>query len=359
MAESELSELLSYEAIKGSRYDEWLNLAPAERLAELARGWWSLENVPSPDTGAWTPFVDGAGRDLRFELLSLVGRHRGEAVADEGALVDLFLWHRPFVAGAPTAVTGALALATWSEARCLGLVGANSLSEAGLALLDEHTGVAPPLPVPDRLATAYAAVGSVVGRTHLQADLSAVVVGTPAPTLAALLDSIADRETRGTASVWRFSPDTVRRALDRGQHADELLEGLAEVAATGIPQTLEYLVRDVQRRHGAVRMSEAVCFLRGDDIALLAEIAADRKLRSLELRPRPNRPHQREATSGDARRATQGRLRTGPGGPRRSHRVRQRRTETGIGEANIRAARTRGATRPRRGGVACGRRRGG
>ena len=38
-------------------------------------------------------------------------------------------------------------------------------------------------------ATAYAAVGSVVGRTHLQADLSAVVVGTPAPTLAALLDS--------------------------------------------------------------------------------------------------------------------------------------------------------------------------
>ena len=44
-------------------------------------------------------------------------------------------------------------------------------------------------------------------------------------------------------------------------------------------------------------MSEAVCFLRGDDIALLAEIAADRKLRSLELQLlAPTCPHQRKAT---------------------------------------------------------------
>ncbi|MFC8894620.1 hypothetical protein [Streptomyces cinereoruber] len=44
-------------------------------------------------------------------------------------------------------------------------------------------------------------------------DLTAAVAGMPSVRVAELLDSTADREINGTASVWRFSADSVRLAL--------------------------------------------------------------------------------------------------------------------------------------------------
>ncbi|WP_351231152.1 helicase-associated domain-containing protein [Streptomyces sp. NPDC002133] len=69
------------------------------------------------------------------------------------------------------------------------------------------------------------------GTDRIGADLTAVVTGTPSAPLAALLDLVADRETSGTASVWRFSPGSVRRALDAGHSPDELTADLGAVAA--------------------------------------------------------------------------------------------------------------------------------
>ena len=118
----------------------------------------------------------------------------------------------------------------------------------------------------------------------LQADLTAVVAGTPTARLAAVLDSAADRETSGVASVWRFDGRSVRRALDAGQTPQELEAALTEVAPAGMPQPLAYLIRDAGRRHGRIRAQAAACCLRSDDEALLAEAAADRMLRALGLR---------------------------------------------------------------------------
>lgn len=111
-----------------------------------------------------------------------------------------------------------------------------------------------------------------------------MVTGTPAAELAELLDLAADSESVAAASTWRFSPASVRRALDAGHDAGRLLAELAAVAIGGLPQPLAYLIGDVARRHGAVRGHEATCCLRSDDPALLAEIAADRRLRGLGLR---------------------------------------------------------------------------
>jgi len=59
---------------------------------------------------------------------------------------------------------------------------------------------------------------------------------------------------------------------------------LREVAAGGaLPQVLEYLLADVARQHGAVRVRAVRCVLRADDPALLAEIAGARALRPLRL----------------------------------------------------------------------------
>jgi hypothetical protein len=50
------------------------------------------------------------------------------------------------------------------------------------------------------------------------------------------------------------------------------------------PQPLRYLIRDVGRRHGELRLSAALSVIRSDDIARLAEAAVDRSLRHLGLR---------------------------------------------------------------------------
>ncbi|MET9493857.1 helicase-associated domain-containing protein [Streptomyces sp. NPDC006552] len=115
-------------------------------------------------------------------------------------------------------------------------------------------------------------------------DLTAVVTGTPSARLATFLDSVADRETSGTASVWRFSAASVRRALDAGRAPDEITAALAAGSATAVPQPLTYLIADTARRHGRMRVAPAAGVIHGDEPALLAELAAQRGLSRLGLR---------------------------------------------------------------------------
>ena len=75
-----------------------------------------------------------------------------------------------------------------------------------------------------------------------------------------MVEQAADVESRGTATVYRFGADSVRRALDAGTTADECT--LEEASPNGVPQPLSYLVRDVARRHGLVRVGRASSFLR-------------------------------------------------------------------------------------------------
>ncbi|MFD8707450.1 helicase C-terminal domain-containing protein [Kitasatospora sp. NPDC059648] len=151
---------------------------------------------------------------------------------------------------------------------------------------------------------------AATGTARFGSDLTAVVSGTPSAALAALLDSVADRESAGAASVWRFSPGSVRRALDAGLTPDTLTADLAAVALAAVPavvpdverlpgrlpgrlsgphpeplpQPLSYLIHDTARRHGQVRVASAACVIHGQEPALLAELVAHRKLAPLGLR---------------------------------------------------------------------------
>jgi hypothetical protein len=51
-----------------------------------------------------------------------------------------------------------------------------------------------------------------------------------------------------------------------------------------VPQPLAYLVDDIARRHGVIRVGLAKAYLRCDDEAVLSEILADRRSASLKLR---------------------------------------------------------------------------
>jgi hypothetical protein len=275
-------------------YDRWLEAEPAERLAQLVQAWWLLASTPTmaapPSLAAnraqgaaadrpWlSSDVDTGAIALRAAATRLAG---DGAPAEWPAFTELVCWHHPHIRRGDRDTLVRAVQAWHDEAAALGVLGAGQLSDAGRALVGEPDGVAGDGP---GLVAAFAGVGSVVRTAHLQADLTAVVTGTPAAALSTVLDATADRESVAAASTWRFSPASVRRALDAGHTADALLADLADIAAGAVPQTLEYLIRDIARRHGSIRASAAACCLRSDDTALLAEVAADRRLRALALR---------------------------------------------------------------------------
>lgn len=162
------------------------------------------------------------------------------------------------------------------EARLLGLAASGAGTPLLRALLGEDRAA---------LVTLVDAMLPAASTTAtFGSDLTAVVVGPPTGTLSALLDSCADRESRGGAVTWRFTTASVRRALDGGMTAALLAARLAEVAVASLPQPLTYLLADVGRRHGALRVAPAVAVIRCEDEALLAEVAVDRKLRHLAVR---------------------------------------------------------------------------
>src|SRR5699024_7948842 len=116
----------------------------------------------------------------------------------------------------------------------------------------------------------------------VQGDLTAVVPGRPDADLRALVELVADVESRGPGMTVRFSSDSVRRALDV-MDAEELLEQLAAASLTALPQPLEYLVRDVARSHGSVRIGPAGAYLRSEDPAALARLLTHPELTHLDL----------------------------------------------------------------------------
>jgi hypothetical protein len=258
--------------------DTWLAGTPAERLVPLLMTWWALPAAPTaPDVHgkqqtALLHAYDDMDRQLRHDLLTWFADHEpGATLVDRDELLAVLEWWKPYVYGEPET-----ACAILNEAASLGVVAAGGLSTWGRALVagEEH-----------ELAAAVAKwLPATTGSVRLQADLTAVVTGIPTAELAWLLDLTADPGERDTASVWRFSPSSVRRALDAGHTADWLLTALADAAAHGVPQPLEYLVRDVARRHGELVVAEVGCCVLAEDPTLLAEVAAQRGLMSLAPR---------------------------------------------------------------------------
>jgi hypothetical protein len=84
--------------------------------------------------------------------------------------------------------------------------------------------------------------------------------------------------------VYRVSEQSVRRALDAGRTASEIHGLFEKHSKTPIPQGLTYLVDDVARRHGQLRVGMATSFVRCEDPALLAQAVAAPALDGLQVR---------------------------------------------------------------------------
>ncbi|CAL9513194.1 hypothetical protein SUDANB140_03693 [Streptomyces sp. enrichment culture] len=264
-------------------YDAWAQQEPPEQFAVLLQAWRNLALTPAQardgDNKA-LPALAGAPPckaclQARHGLLAaaaqLPARQGTTATSDLGPLIA---WHRPLAHSSLSDGTpfGLVIL----EAEILGVLARGALSAFGIHLRADDT---EGLEIECRRL-----LPSATATTRIGADLTAVVTGTPSARLASLLDSVADREASGTASVWRFSAGSIRRALDAGRDPDAITTDLAAVAAGPLPQPLSYLITDTARGHGRVRVAPAACVLHGEEPGLLAELAAHRKLAKLGLR---------------------------------------------------------------------------
>ncbi|MEU5545406.1 helicase-associated domain-containing protein [Streptomyces sioyaensis] len=303
--------------------EEWLQLPDPERWAVLVAGWLRASRTPgvvgTADAkgralAALGPHLDRspAPEVRRRALALLAGLPPGTSVPATAVLARL-QWERPLRGGRPAAGQvsaddagdaagpgGAPApaddlrsrLAQWAltEAELLGVTGRGALSSHGRSLLDLPADTAAPTPAETDAAAARAAarlaplLPEPLDHVLLQADLTAVAPGPLHRPLAEALGVLADIESKGGATVYRFTPGSVRRALDAGRSAAELQEFLTAHSRTPVPQPLAYLIDDVARRHGHLRIGAASAYVRCDDDALLSEILADRRAAPLRLR---------------------------------------------------------------------------
>lgn len=287
-ASAQLVTVQNGELLPTAEADAWTRAEPAAALATLLTAWWELALTPThrvDEAGKQQPAmggraIGGGSRELRADLLdTLAGLGESTGATDFDAVIDLLVWRRPLIYGTAESL-GPFAVAARAEARAFGLVTDDALTPLGTALLAAEqasdpcpaliAAIADLLPPPTRVAT-------------FLPDLTAVVAGSAAVELAALLDDCADVESRDVASTWRFSPASVRRALDCGHGAEGLLGELAAVADKPLPQPLTYLVHDVARRHGQLRVHPVSCCVCVKDPALAAEVVRHRSLAPLTL----------------------------------------------------------------------------
>lgn len=258
------ADITADQALPTAAFDEWMALAPAARWARLAAAWLesdrSLGVAGAIDTKdkQIPPLLTRGPEHQAVVRRRLVVEALGDGgpgqAADQASVRARATWDRPAAwngGPAPAAV-----LVSWAEeeAELLGLAAMDSLSTfghlaAGGRLVDAESALAERAP-------------AVTTMFVLQADLTAVAPGELAAPVRAELDLLADVESKGAATVRRFSEASLRRGFDAGRTAEEILGFLEAHASHGVPQPLAYLVADLGRRHGQARVGTATSYVR-------------------------------------------------------------------------------------------------
>jgi len=260
-----------------SLYDIWLTQSASDKWQALVAPWLITSRVSglvgraeSKSVAALGPELDRIHaaplRRLTLQLLQEI-----DGAPQPQSLVDAARWH------APSKRTGGLQeeLIVWTlrEAEWLGITGQGALSAYGKALL-----------VGDDLAIIDSDLPQAVDHILIQSDNTAIAPGPLLHEIAQELALVADIESRGGATVYRFTEQTIRRGLDHGKTGDEIQAFLKRVSKTPIPQPLEYLISDISKKHGKLRVGNTSSFIRCEDPAVIAEILNDKRLDILRIR---------------------------------------------------------------------------
>ena len=264
-------------------YDAWAAAPPERRWVQFASAWLAMPRLPAlvgerddrdKVLAALGPEVERSGAPAgRRRVLDVLAEAEPGRSVERASVGALLVWSAPRRGGR---LRDLLHRWTLEEADQLGLTGRGGLASYARALLtaDERTAA----------ALLGALLPDPLDHVLIQPDLTVVAPGPLERDLARELALIADVESTGGATVFRISETTVRRALDAGRSAGDLHALFATRSRTPVPQALTYLVDDVARRHGRMRVGLASSYLRCDDEALVAEVLAAKRVAPLRLR---------------------------------------------------------------------------
>ena len=257
-----------------SAFDIWLTKSAEERWYSLVVLWLDTSRVSGligkisdKNVAPLGPELDRAGASLIRRSTLKVLNDNPQLMPDVKSLQEIVKWINPQRANNDYVEW------TLREAEWLGITGQGALSTFGSNLLNEK-----------EVLEIESALPRPVDHILIQADNSAVAPGPLTPELASEMGTIADIESRGGATVYRFSDSSIRRGLDHGKTGDQIKTFLSKISKTPMPQPLDYLITDIAKRHGRLRVGSAHTYIRCEDEGLVQQILHDKKCEHLRLR---------------------------------------------------------------------------
>ena len=277
-----LASLISIDAddriLPSNKFDIWLMQTPADRWQMLASQWLITSRVSGLVGRAEAKNVAALGPELdrvnaaRVRALTLELLRENQGIAPEwNSFKDVLSWRAPVRRN--SSLQDELAEWTLREAEWLGITGQGALSKFGAQFLDG-----------DDLSSINEDLPKTVDHILIQSDNTAIAPGPLEHEISQALAMMAEIESRGGATVYRFTESTIRRALDHGKTGDEIKTFLVKTSKNPMPQPLEYLIADVAKKHGKLRVGNTSSFIRCEDTALISQIMNDKKLEILALR---------------------------------------------------------------------------
>ena len=264
--------------IPSAQFDLWQNREPEDQWRDLVSLWRVTSRVAgligrndSRNITALSTELDRSNAALiRKLVLELLAENPSIAPTIKSAQKAI-LWRYPHRRG--ISITPELVEWTLREAEWLGITGGSAISAFGAKFIndEEVLGINAALPKP-------------VEHILVQADNTAIAPGPLTIDVARMLSTFADIESRGAATVYRFSESSIRRGLDHGHSGEEIKTFLAKTSKTPLPQPLEYLIADVAKKHGKLRVGYANTYLRCEDQGIISAILSDKKLEHLSFR---------------------------------------------------------------------------
>ena len=284
-------DIVNDRVVPTETFDVWAGFDAAQRWVVLVRAW-ALATEPISRAGSrdyndkpvppllrdYYPDIEAVRR--RAQIVRALRDVSASTPVDERSLLRHVLWECPGRWADGNVDPDDVIADNLDEMLLLGLRRDGALSdEARVALFTD--------PDPTVAAVALTKAGAFpasITTFTVGADLTALAPGELDPAVRGELERMADVESRGSASMYRFSDRSVRRALDLGLGSSDLLAFLDNHAKPAVPQALRYLIVDVARRHGSLRVGSVSGYVRSDEPALLAEVVRSKKTAKARLR---------------------------------------------------------------------------
>ena len=244
----------------------WLATGTFDRLAaqdawtqwrELVAAWAQLDRWPTPASDPLSPVGQRSIVGVRRALLAELRRAPAGTPLDSELLAARVAWRFP---AWPAEQTGAGAQHVAQEATTFGVIALVRTSH----LLDATED--PGFPAP----------------THqfvVQADLTAMPIGPLQVSVRRRLDVLTERDHTGR----HFTPASIRRGLDQGLSSEQVVDWLTSHSLTPLPQPLTYLIGDVARQHGQIKVMPAAAVITIEDPAVLEALLRSPQAQGLGL----------------------------------------------------------------------------